>query len=153
MHHEWHRDAFTVSTDPARIDLEVIHGFLATSYWATGIPVDVVQRSLEHSLNFGLHHERAQIGFARIVSDRATVAYVGDVFVLEPWRGRGLSTWLMTCVVEHPELQGLRRWFLLTRDAQALYEKVGFTALRSPERWMERWTPNAYRTGVSTSRT
>lgn len=142
--HEWRQDEFTISTDPARIDVGVVHGFLASSYWARGVPLETVRRSLEHSLNFGLYHGDAQIGFARVVSDRATVAYVGDVFVLDAWRGRGLSVWLMRTVVAHPELQGLRRWILLTRDAHALYEKVGFTSLAAPDRWMERWDRDVY---------
>jgi GNAT superfamily N-acetyltransferase len=141
---EWQQDEFTISTDPARIDLGVVHGFLATSYWAKGIPLETVRRAIANSLNFGLYRGGEQVGYARVVSDRATVAYVGDVFVLEPWRGRGLSVWLMRTIVAHPDLQGLRRWILLTRDAHELYRKVGFTSLAAPDRWMERWTPDPY---------
>lgn len=144
LHHEWRRDEFTLSTDPARIDLAVVHGFLASCYWAKGIPLETVRRSLAHSLNFGLYQGAAQIGFARVVSDHATVAYVGDVFVLEAWRGRGLSKWMMQAIVDHPSLQGLRRWILLTRDAHRLYEQVGFRPLAAPDRWMERWVPDLY---------
>lgn len=147
---EMHRDGFLLTTDPARVDLAVVHAYLVDSYWAKGIPFDMVRRSVEHSLNFsvwrdaeGTEPER-QVAFARVVTDRATFAYVGDVFVLETWRGRGLSRWLMETIVAYPELQGLRRWSLLTRDAHSLYAKVGFTPLASPDRWMERWTPNAY---------
>ena len=141
----WERDGFEVDTDPSRVDLDVVHGFLVTSYWARDIPRETVRRSLEHSLAFGLYERNRQIGFARVATDRATVAYVGDVFVLEPWRGRGLSKWLMECVAAHPDLQGLRRWILLTRDAHGLYAQTGFTPLRAPERWMERWDPDVYR--------
>jgi GNAT superfamily N-acetyltransferase len=143
----WRQDEFTISTDPARLDFAVVHGFLASSYWAHGIPLETVRRAAEHSLNFGLYRGDAQVGYARVVSDRATVAYVGDVFVLEAWRGRGLARWLMRSVVGHPELQGLRRWMLLTRDAHALYRQVGFTALAAPDRWMERWTAGVYTAG------
>lgn len=144
MSHEWHQDEFTISTDPARVDLGVVHRFLTGSYWAKDVPLETVRRSLAHSLPFGLYRGAEQIGFARVVSDFATVAYVGDVFVLDAWRGRGLSVWLMRTVVAHPDLQGLRRWILLTRDAHTLYEKVGFTPLAAPPRWMERWDPDVY---------
>lgn len=144
-HARWEREGFTVDTDPARVDLDVVHGFLATSYWAEGIPRDVVARSLEGSLNFGVYGEGgAQVGFARAVTDRATFAYLADVFVLETWRGRGLSKWLVECVVAHPDLQGLRRWVLLTRDAHELYRRYGFTGVANPERWMHRWDPGVY---------
>ena len=141
---EWQRDGYTLTTDPARVDLALVHGYLAQSYWAKGIPLEVVRRSIEHSLNFTLLHGTEQVGFARVITDYATFAYVGDVFVLEPHRGRGLSKWMMRVIVEHPELQGFRRWSLLTRDAHGLYAQVGFTPLAAPDRWMERWTPDAY---------
>ena len=149
---EWREAEYVVTTDPARVDLEVVHRFLVTSYWAQDIPLDTTRRSIEHSLNFSLWHEphggpAAQAGFTRVVTDFATVAYVGDVFVLEAHRGRGLSKWLMRLVVEHPRLQGLRRWILLTRDAHGLYRQSGFTPLAAPERWMERWAPDVYRRG------
>ena len=145
---EWARDGFTISTDPARIDLDVVHGFLATSYWAEGIPREVVRRSIEHSLCFGLYQEGRQIGFARVITDRATFAYLGDVFVLEAFRGRGLARWLLEVIQAHAELQGLRRWVLLTRDAHALYQQAGWSALAVPDRYMERWLKDAYRTGA-----
>jgi len=142
----WSRDGFTVDTDPARVDLDVVHAFLSTCYWAEGVPRDVVARSLEGSLNFGVYAaDGAQVGFARAVTDRATFAYLADVFVLEAWRGRGLSKWLVECVVAHPDLQGLRRWVLLTRDAHGLYRRYGFTEIASPDRWMHRWDPEVYR--------
>ena len=146
MHREWHRDGFTVSTDPARLDMDMLHGFLSTCYWSRGIPRDVMERSIRNAVPFGVYEGARQVGFARVVSDMATVAYVGDVFVLEQWRGRGLSRFIMDCVLSHPELQGFRRWVLLTRDAHGLYEKYGFTRLGAPERWMEKWAPDVYGT-------
>jgi GNAT superfamily N-acetyltransferase len=135
---ESRRGEFLVSTDPARLDLDVIHGFLTNCYWANGIPREVVARSIKHSLCFGIYDgSGAQVGFARVISDFATVAYLGDVFVLKSHRGRRLSTWMMECIIQHPRLQGLRRWILLTRDAHGLYEKFGFTPLKAPERYME----------------
>src|SRR5262245_16776786 len=151
---EWQRDDCRITDDPADVDLDVVHGFLTRAYWSEGIPRDVVARSIEHSLNFSLWSEpggasdagdASQIGFARVVSDFTTFAYVGDVFVLEAFRGRGLSKWMMQTIVAHPRLQGLRRWSLLTRDAHRLYEQVGFTSLSKPDRWMERWDPEVYR--------
>src|ERR1700683_3137902 len=125
------RGHFLVSTDRARLDLDVVHGFLTNCYWARGIPREVVARSIEHSLCFGIYEDGgAQVGFARVVSDFATVAYLGDVFVLESHRGRGLSKWLMECIVGHPLLQNLRRWILLTRDAHGLFLQFGFTPLK-----------------------
>ncbi|MFI5370955.1 MAG: GNAT family N-acetyltransferase [Candidatus Eisenbacteria bacterium] len=145
--HEWHRDGFTVSTDPARLDLDVIHRFLATSYWATGIPRPVVERSIANSIPFGVYDGAAIVGFARVITDRATFGYLGDVFVLESHRGRGLSKWLMECVHAHPDLQGFRRWVLLTRDAHELYRQHGWNAIAAPDRYMERWDPEVYRRG------
>jgi GNAT superfamily N-acetyltransferase len=144
---EWRRGEYLITTDRARVDLGVVHGFLVDSYWAKGIPLETVRRSIEHSLNFSVYHGEQQVGFARVITDYATFAYVGDVFVLESHRGRGLSKWLMELVVTHPELQGFRRWILLTRDAHRLYEQVGFKAIAAPERYMELWTPNAYQRG------
>ena len=146
MHHEWLRDGFAISTDPARLDLDGIYAYLSNSYWARGIPRDVFERSVRHALCFGIYEGARQVGFARVVTDFATVAYVGDVFVLEAWRGRGLSRWLMEVMMSHPELQGFRRWILLTRDAHGLYTKFGFTPLGAPDRWMEKWAPDVYKT-------
>lgn len=145
MHREWQRDGFTISTDPARLDMEGVYAYVSNSYWAHGIPRDVFDRSVRHALCFGIYEGARQVGFARVVTDFATVAYVGDVFVLEPWRGRGLSRWLMEVISTHPELQGFRRWILLTRDAHGLYEKFGFTPLGSPDRWMEKWAADVYK--------
>ena len=121
----------------------MIHGYLERSYWARGIPRTVVERSLRNSLGFGVYHGEELVGFARVVTDLATFAYVGDVFVLEAHRGRGLSRWLMECVVEHPDLKDLRRWHLVTRDAQGLYAKFGF-AEPEPGKHMERRRENPY---------
>jgi GNAT superfamily N-acetyltransferase len=144
---EHRRDEFLISTDRHRLNLDVVHSFLTNCYWAKGIPWEVVARSIEHSLCFGIYEDSGtQVGFARVVSDFATVAYLGDVFVLESHRGRGLSKWLMECIVQHPALQDLRRWILLTRDAHGLYSQFGFTPVKDPERYMELHRPNVYET-------
>jgi GNAT superfamily N-acetyltransferase len=146
---EYRRDEFLISTDRSRLDLDVIHGFLANCYWALGIPQEVVARSITHSLCFGVYDgSGAQVGFARVVSDFATVAYLGDVFVLESHRGRGLSKWMMECITQHPALQNLRRWILLTRDAHELYAKFGFKPVKSPERYMELHRADVYETSA-----
>jgi GNAT superfamily N-acetyltransferase len=142
---EWQRESFTITCDPAKQDRAVIEEFLSTSYWAGGIPAETVAKSLENSLCFGVFDRARQVGFARVISDRATIAYLGDVFILPEYRGRGLSKWLMECVVSHPDLQGLRRWILATRDAHGLYTKFGFTPLKKPEIFMERHDPDVYR--------
>ena len=143
-HTEARRGEFAISTDPARLDLAMIHGFLTTCYWARGIPLETVRRSIEHSIPLGLYQGDRQIGFARWITDRATFAYLGDVFVLEEFRGRGLSKWLMEVAVALPEVQGQRRWVLLTRDAHGLYRGFGFRDLAAPERYMERHWPEVY---------
>jgi GNAT superfamily N-acetyltransferase len=144
---EHRRDGFLISTDPARLDLDVVHGFLTNCYWAKGIPREVVARSMERALCFGIYDTRGQqVGFARVISDFATIAYVGDVFVLETHRGRGLGKWLMQCITQHPALQNLRRWILTTRDAHGLYSQVGFAPVKAPERFMELHDPSVYET-------
>ncbi len=145
MHITLTKDGFTLSTDPARFDVDVIHDFLTNSYWAKGIPRDVVARSIENSLCFGVYDKAKQVGFARVVSDFATYAYIGDVFILESHRERGLSQWMMEAIMTHPKLQNLRRWTLLTRDAHGLYSKFGFTGVVSPERYMELHNPDVYK--------
>ena len=137
---EWRRDEFTISTDQERLDFKVIHNFLSTqSYWAIGRPIEVIKRSVENSLAFGLYRGEEQVGFARVITDYATFAWLADVFVLDSERGKGLGKWLMEVIVAHPELQGLRRWVLSTKDAHELYRRVGFTELIKPERWMEKF--------------
>ncbi|HEU5414780.1 MAG TPA: GNAT family N-acetyltransferase [Candidatus Angelobacter sp.] len=144
MHPHWVRGEFEISTDPARIDLVAVHAFLTNSYWAAGIPLETVERSIRNSLCFGIYQRNCQVGFARVITDCATFAYLGDVFLLQEHRGQGLSKWMMECIMAHPELQGLRRWSLLTRDAHGLYRQFGFTELKSPQRWMERHDPEIY---------
>jgi N-acetylglutamate synthase-like GNAT family acetyltransferase len=117
---------FLISTDRSKLDVDVIHKFLARSYWAEGIPRETVERSIENSLCFGVYDNARQIGFARVISDFATYAYVADVFILEPYRERGLGKELLASIMAHPDLQGLRRWSLGTRDAQGLYTQFGF---------------------------
>jgi GNAT superfamily N-acetyltransferase len=128
---------YSISTDPARLDLPMITEYLANSYWAEGIPLEVVERAVKGSLSFGVYDNARQVGFARVVTDAATFAYLADVFVLESHRGRGLARWLMEVIMSHPDLQGLRRFTLATRDAHGLYEKFGFTPLVRPEGHME----------------
>ena len=139
---------FVVTTDTSRFDLDVIHGFLTTSYWARGISRDVVARAMERSLCFGALEGDRQVGFARVISDWATFAYLSDVFVLESHQGRGVGKRLMAAIVSHPELQGLRRWALFTRDAHGLYRQYGFREPRYPERLMERYDDTPYGHGA-----
>ena len=127
---------FEISTDPARLDVDVIHGFLQTSYWAAKRRRSVVERAIRHSLCFGAYRGDEQVGFARVVSDRAVFAYIMDVFVLPPFRGRGISKALVRAILEHPELQNLRIRLLATRDAHGLYEQFGFRPLKEPDIWM-----------------
>ena len=139
---EWSRGNYVISTVKARLDLDLIHDFLSnSSFWAVGRSFETVQRSVEHSLCFGLYEHEKQVGFARVVTDYATFAWVADVFVVESARGQGLGTWLVEVILAHPELQGFRRWSLATKDAHAIYRKFGFRELRRPERWMERRDP------------
>jgi GNAT superfamily N-acetyltransferase len=144
MQLEFTRDDYVISTDPWRLDLAVIHRFLSSSYWAEGISIELIKRSIEGSLNFGVFHQGQQVGFARVVTDKATFAWLGDVFILETHRGRGVALWLMKTIVAHPDLQGLRRFLLATRDAEALYAQVGFKPLAHPERFLEIHKPGLY---------
>jgi GNAT superfamily N-acetyltransferase len=141
---ERRRGGFLVSDDPSKIDLDAVHGYLSRSYWAEGISREVLARAVENSLCVGIYERGRQVGFARAVTDRATYAYLADVFILESHRGRGLSRLLMEFLVGHPDLQGLRRWGLVTRDAHGLYEKFGFRPLAAPERHMEIHDPEVY---------
>ena len=135
----WHRDTYFISTDRARLNLDLIHQYLCNeTYWASGRSREVVERSIQNSLPFGIYREGEQVGFGRVVTDYATFAWIADVFVLPEHRGRGLSKWMMEIMLAHPDLQGFRRWVLSTKDAHGVYEKFGFIKLHRPERWMER---------------
>jgi GNAT superfamily N-acetyltransferase len=138
MSKEWRYAEYVISTDVSRLDLGTVHNFLKTSYWAAGVPFEVVERSVENSMIFGVYNGEEQVGFARVVTDRATFAYLADVFVLEAHRGRGVGKWLMQTIFSHPDLQGLRRFMLATRDAHELYRRHGFDDLGSPQIFMER---------------
>ena len=146
MPQNWMRGNYTVTDDPSRVDVDVVHRYLARSYWAQGITRDVVARSIANSLTFTLIHGDTQVGFARTITDRATMAYLADVFVLEEHQGRGLGVWLMECIMSHPDLQGLRVFRLATQDAHGLYAKFGFTPIAKPERMMEIIDPAVYAT-------
>lgn len=134
---------YTISTDPARLDLDAIYAYLSRSYWAQGRSRDAVQQSLARSLCFGVYHGDTQVGLARVISDAATFAYLCDVYILEEYQGQGLGKWLMSVVSAHPELRDLRRFMLATRDAHGLYRQFGFTELAVPEIWMEKSQPAA----------
>ena len=144
------KENFIISTDKSKLDLAVIHKYLSTeSYWAKNIPLALVQKSIEGSFCFGVYkndklNENLQIGFARVITDKATFGYLADVFILEEYRGIGLSKWLVKEIMNHQELQGFRRWMLATRDAHKLYEQFGFTALDKPERIMQMTLTDAY---------
>jgi GNAT superfamily N-acetyltransferase len=152
---EWRRGEFLISTNHERIEIETIHHFLTTeTYWAGERTLEVVRRSFENSLPFVIYKDEETIGFARVVSDFATFAWLADVFVRQEYRGLGLSRWLMEAVLAHPDLQGLRRFLLATRDAHGLYRQFGFDDLRIPYLWMERTAPNAYASfGLETEQT
>jgi GNAT superfamily N-acetyltransferase len=144
MHHEQHDGDILVTTDQARLDLTAIHEFLSGSYWAKGIPREVMERSIHHSICFGALDGDRQVGFARVITDRATFAYVADVFVVDSHRGRGIGKRIMACITSHPELQNLRLWTLFTRDAHGLYRQHGFREARYPDRLMERRAERPY---------
>ena len=146
MHPEWKQNEFVVSTDPAKLDGAAIHAFLTRAYWSEQIPREVIECAVRNSLCFGLFDGPTQIGLARVVTDYATFAYLCDVYVLESHRGRGLGKWLVECVMAHPQLQGLRRFNLVTRDAHGLYAPHGFKPLAKPENHMERHKPDIYKT-------
>ena len=142
---EKHNGEYTITTDPSSIDLNAVHAYLAGAYWSEEIPRDIVARAIESSLCFSLLDGDRQIGFARVVTDRATFAYLCDVYVLEEYRGKGLGKWLIGEVMSHPDLQGLRRFILLTRDAHGLYSQFGFTPLANPDSYMEIAHPGIYK--------
>ena len=143
MSESWERGDYLISTDRSQLNIQLIHDYLSRqTYWAVGRALDVVQRSIENSLSFGVYQGSDQVGFGRVVTDYATFAWIADVFVLPEHRGQGLSKWLMEVMLSHRELQGFRRWVLATKDAHKLYERFGFIPLHLPERWMERPDPN-----------
>ncbi len=141
------RPPYRITDAASAVDLDVVHAFLRTTYWASGIPRETVSRAIANSLCFTLLVGDAQVGFARVVTDRATFAYLADVFVLESRRGRGLGRWLVETVLAHPELRGLRRWLLVTRDAHGLYLKLGFANVADPSAILTRHDPDVYRRG------
>ncbi len=142
---ELQKNDYLISTDKDKLDRAMIHHFLSTeSGWANGITFETVNKAIENCLNFGIYHGKEQIGYAKVISDFATIAYLGDVFILDKYRGLGLSKWLMECITSHEELQNLRRWILLTNTAPWLYEKYGFTPLANPDFYMERHNPKVY---------
>jgi GNAT superfamily N-acetyltransferase len=138
------RGEYLLSSDPARLDLAAIHRYLSASYWSPGLPFEVLRRAVAGSICFGVYCGSEQVGFARVVTDRATFAYLCDVYVLDAHRGRGLGRWLAEAASIHPDLQGLRRWVLVTRDAHGLYERFGFRPLARPDRYMELHRPDVY---------
>jgi GNAT superfamily N-acetyltransferase len=141
-----HRGEYTVTTDRGRLDPAAIQAFLTRSYWSAGVPLAVVERAIRNSLCFGLFHAEQQVGFARVVTDKATFAYLADVYVLEAHRGKGLSKWLLEVILGHEDLQGLRRFLLATKDAHGLYRQFGFKELANPSRMMEIANPDVYKT-------
>jgi GNAT superfamily N-acetyltransferase len=142
---EWRKNDYLISTDKSKIDLDMVHHFLSASYWAENIPKPVVQKSIENSVCFGVYHQQDQIGFARVITDFATFAYLADVFILPGQRSKGLAKWLTQVIIEHPELQGLRRFTLATRDAHGLYAQFDFAPFDKPERWMQKHDPEVYK--------
>ncbi len=144
---EWRNGAYLMTTDKARLNLEMIHGFLKDSYWAGGIPAETIRHSVKNSLALVMFRGDEQVGFARVVTDYATFAYLADVFILEPHRGRGLGKWMIEVVSSLPELQGLRRWILATRDAHSLYREYGSAELEEPWIFMEKYSPYEWRKG------
>jgi len=136
---------YELSSDKRSLDIDTIHGYLTQSYWSPGVPREVVERAIDGSLCFGVFHQDKQIGFARVVTDKATFAYLADVFILEPHRGNGLSKRLMEVIFAHADLQGLRRFMLATKDAHGLYKQFGFTELGNPARFMELHRPDVYK--------
>jgi N-acetylglutamate synthase-like GNAT family acetyltransferase len=139
------KDGFTISTDKEKLDIDVIHSFLNGTYWAEGISKEIIRRSIEGSLCFGVFENDKQVGFARMITDKATFAYLADVFIIEEYRGRGLSKWLMEVIMSHPDLKGLRRMILATKDAHGLYRQFGFTPLINVDRWMHILDPDVYK--------
>jgi GNAT superfamily N-acetyltransferase len=147
MHINTTRGQYTISTDPARLDTVAVHAFLSQTYWSPGIPLRTVERAIANSLCFGIFRGGEQVGFARAITDKATFAYLADVYVLEPHRGQGLARWLMEVITAHEALQKLRRFMLITRDGHGLYKKFGFVEQANPSRTMEIVKPHVYKVG------
>ncbi len=143
---EWIKDDFSISTNKAKIDTAYVHCFLTTSYWAAGIPVETVKQSIEGSLCFAVFYKGGQVGFARVITDEATFAYLCDGFIDVQHRGKGVSKWLIEAILGYPGLQGLRRFMLATKDAHGLYKTFGFTPLTFTDRWMHIHYPDRYKT-------
>lgn len=137
MKYELRKDQYLISTDKTLLKKALIHEFLTESYWAKGISQNVVEKTIENSLCFGVYKNIEQVGYARVITDYTTFGYIADVFIVESHRKKGLSKWLMRAILDHPDLQGFRRWMLATKDAHSLYEKFGFTALKNPGQFME----------------
>ena len=142
---EWTKDDFIITTDKKKVDIAYVHWFLSRSYWAEGIPADTVERSIAGSLCFSIVYLNHQVGFARVITDQATFAYLADVFIDENFRGRGLGKWLVETILQHPGLQGLRRFMLATKNAHGLYTQFGFEPLNNAERWMQIHNPDVYK--------
>jgi GNAT superfamily N-acetyltransferase len=148
----WRKKGYALSTDPARLDMDFVHRELGRSYWSPGVPRSVVEKAVANSLTFGLYRaDGTQVGYARLVTDMATFAYLADVIVTEAERGKGLGRWMNERIVAHPDLQTLRRWMLATRDAHGLYRRFGWAPLKAPERFMERHFPNVYKKPARTA--
>jgi N-acetylglutamate synthase-like GNAT family acetyltransferase len=145
MNYSVSKNGFSISTDKRKINIPYVHNFLSHSYWAAGISIHLVKKAIKGSLCFAVYHHKDQIGFARMITDGATFAYLADVFIDEKYRGRGLSKWLIENILSHPDLQGLRRVMLATKDAHSLYKKFGFTQLTNAERWMQIHNPDVYK--------
>ena len=139
------KDNYSISTDKSKLDIAVIHGFLCKSYWAEDIPLEIVQKSIDNSLCFGVYNGNNQVGFARVITDYTAFAYLADVFIIESERGKGLSKWLMECILAHSELQGLRNFCLMTNDAHSLYERYGFKNIPKPENFMAKKIEGIYK--------
>ena len=145
MDQEYRQGNFIISTDPKKLDMDQVHSFLVTTYWAREIPKEIVANSFKNSLAFGVYTGDQQVGVARVITDYTTFAYLADVFIQPEYRGQGLAKWLIHCIMSHPKLQGLRRWLLATSDAHGLYGNFGFVQTESPENFMEIWRPDIYK--------
>ncbi|MCX6169466.1 MAG: GNAT family N-acetyltransferase [Ignavibacteriales bacterium] len=141
MIYEFKKGKYSISTDKRRLQIKTIHGFLIDAYWSKGISVERVKKAIHGSICFGVYYDEVQIGFARVVTDRASFGYIADVFIIEEYRKRGLSKWLMKCILNYPELNDLKSWMLATKDAHGLYAKFGFENLKNPKRFMRKQNP------------